>query len=494
MNFRTIMQGEWSPVRIRIVLALLVAFAAILSFTIFLDQSLRLDEAQSLFQTSHSLSAMYEIVGKDVHVPMYHTLLRGWTVLFGNDVAVARTLSLLFFLASIPAIYLLGKVSYGVKAGMYAATLLAISPLMNWYGNEIRMYSLFVLLTILSQYLFLRIMKGATDEAWLLFFLVSVFGIYTHYFYFLILLTNTVFFLFNQNLFPAKTFKKMLVVFGALFCMFLPWLANVYNVGGPASSVPNLQAPTSVNVFNTFSNFLFGFQVDHLNTVLLSLWPITVFLGFLALRTNKKVSPVTVFFLLSFLLPNVIAFLISSTLSPVYLTRYLIFTMPAMYMLLIWLFSTYPDYLARICRWLLVIIMLVSLAIEAFSAHTPVKEDYREAAAYLHENALSSDVVVVSAPFTIYPMLYYYRGSSSMTTLPIWDQTANGPIPPYSEGQIEADLEKIRANHRFLWLLMSYDQGYEEDLRIYMDTHLERLDVREFSPGLTLYVYKLRYD
>src|SRR6185437_5404350 len=78
----------------------------------FINQSLRLDEAQSLWQTSRGPVAILGLVAEDVHVPLYHELLRLWRVFVGDSVESARLLSQLFFLLSIPALYALGAYAY----------------------------------------------------------------------------------------------------------------------------------------------------------------------------------------------------------------------------------------------------------------------------------------------------------------------------------------------------------------------------------------------
>lgn len=472
----------------------LMAFVIALSFGFFQKQSLRLDEAQSLWQTSHSVRKILNLIGQDVHVPLYHILLHGWEFLFGNDVWVARVFSLIFFLLSIPAIYLLGKLAYNKKTGLYAAILLSVSPFMNWYGNEIRMYSLFVFLTIVNQYFFISIYRKGTAESWIGFTLTAFLGIYTHYFFFLMLVTDAIFFILNKHLFQDGSFRRFVRISIGLVVTFSPWIAYVVYLGTLANTQPSLAPPTTVNLFNTFSQFLFGFQTDHLNTILVSLWPLTVLLGFLALRKNRRVNAETKLFVLGFLLPNVIAFVVSLTLSPIYLTRYLIFTLPMMYLLLSWLFSTYPRALSTAFRAGLVVVMLLMLTVELVSAKTPTKENYREATQYLEAQAKPSDVIVVSAPFTIYPVLYYYKGPTAIMTLPIWEQSAYGPIPTYDAARLPDELEQIRGDRQNLWLLLSYDQGYQEEIRMYLDTHLERIASKQFSPGMTLYEYKLRYD
>ncbi len=74
-------------------LAAMMAFVSAISYFILLNASLRLDEAQSLFQTNRNLNGLLKVVGQDVHVPLYHILLHAWQKLFGADIIIARLLS-----------------------------------------------------------------------------------------------------------------------------------------------------------------------------------------------------------------------------------------------------------------------------------------------------------------------------------------------------------------------------------------------------------------
>jgi mannosyltransferase len=476
------------------IIGALMIVTTVFSFNFFQSQSLRLDESQSLWQTSHTPTKILELVAEDVHVPFYHEILHIWQLIFGSNVSLARFLSFIFFLLSIPLMYALGKLCYDARTSLFATTLFSISPFMNWYGNEIRMYSLFVLIVLLNQYFFIRIFKDRRETAWWGFGITAFLGMYTHYFFFLVLLSDALFYFYNKKLFEPFALRRFFNMYLLLAILFVPWVFFVFHLGQIANTTPTLPSPTTVNFFNTLSQFLFGFQTDHLNTFLVSLWPLTVLFVFLALRKNSKVAPETIYLLFCFLLPNVVAFAVSIAWKPIYLTRYLIFTMPSMYFVLSWLVSTYPRFLGNIVRGVLIGVMAITLCIEAVSATTPVKENYREATAYLNENSGPSDIIAISAPYTIYPVLYYYSGPASLATLPIWDMNTFGPIPAFSEAELEKDIETLKKDHDNLWLLLSYDEGYEEKERIYFDTHFERLYSRQFSPGLTLYEYKLRYD
>lgn len=481
-------------VRTALYLGGLMAFAATLSFFFFSQSSLRLDEAQSLWQSGRSAADILTIVAQDVHVPLYHELLHFWRLTVGDSVVTARLFSLIFYLALIPAMYALGTIAYGRAAGLYGALLITISPFMNWYGSEIRMYTLFAFLVVLNQFLLIKLWKQPTENTWVGYCLSALFGIFTHYFFLLVLLSQALFFFLKRRLFPDHALGRFLFSWIFLAVCFTPWVVFVAMQGQAANASPVLTTPTTVNLFNAFAQFLFGFQDDHLSTVFLSLWPLTVVIGFFALRKTTHMEPVTQYFMLSVLIGVAVAFIVSVAFAPVFVSRYLIFTIPSLFLLLASLFALYPPRGAAIARGALAGLMLLMLVIELVSPATPVKENYREAAAYLTEHATAQDVVILSAPFTVYPIEYYYRGSAPLATLPLWDRYAYGPIPPFNEEALPAEVAQATADHAYAWMLFSYDQGYEARIRQHMDSNYERVALRVFSPGLELAVYKIRYD
>jgi uncharacterized membrane protein len=428
-------------------LALLMILAIALSFFLFLPQSLRLDESQSLWQSGHSLSGILFIVAQDVHVPLYHFLLHGWQLLVGTGVSQVRLLSLFFFVSSIPALYFLTRYAFrNERVALFTAFLFTVSPFMNWYGNELRMYSLLTLLTIINQYCFLRLYRehGSTKRSvWLGYLLTILVGIYTHYFFFLSLGAQAVFYFVHRREYLAGTLRRFIGIAAIALVSFIPWLWYVFSLGSASNSRPLIPAPTLITLFNTFSNFLFGFQTDRINSLLLSLWPLLMLLGFLALRRDKKIESEASFFLYMLALPILLTFTVSFLIRPVYLSRYLILTLPALYILIAWLLARYQETTGAVIRNTLIGVMLITLAIQTVSAETPVKENYREATNYLEAHTTARDVIVVSAPFTVYPVEYYYRGQARITTLPIWDRSKVGPIPAFAADSLEGDVKSI---------------------------------------------------
>jgi uncharacterized membrane protein len=470
----------------------MILLSGALSLFFFWGQSLRLDEAQSLWQTSRAPLDIIRIVAGDVHVPLYHLLLHFWRLIFGDTVAIARSMSFLFLALLIPSTYLLGRRVANTNVGLFAAFLISISPFMNWYGNEIRMYTLFTLLAVLNQYFFLGIIERKPGSSWW-HFISAALGIFSHYFFFLNLAAQTLFFFINRRAFPRHSFARFFGAALLLALLFSPWLYLVYHVGSVGDQQPVLEQPIAVNVFSTFSQFLFGFQDDHVNTVFLSLWPIGLIFAFISVRASRKLSLPTMLLLFTIVVSVASAFLVSVFLKSVFVSRYLSFTIPSLYILLAQHLDGYAPAFRRIAKGALTLLMLATLGIEIWSSATPVKENYREATNYLNQQVAPQDVIVLSAPFTVYPVEYYYRGPAPILTLPLWNREAFGAIPPFSEKNLPNDVAQITQNHRNVWVLLSYDQGYEPNIKNYFDTHYQQLQKKSFSSDLTLYEYKISY-
>ncbi len=474
-------------------LGMLIGFVAVMSFFVWMKQGIRLDEAQSIWQTSRDLPGVLTIIAKDVHVPFYFVGLHFWEVLFGTGLFTIRFFSLLFFFLALPAIFYLAKESYNYRVAYGVALMTAVSPFLNWYGSEARMYSLIFLLTTCSHLLFVRLWKAPQTSYWYYYAIVSIVGLFTHFFFAFVVVVQVVFFLTHRTLFaPRSSARFSLIALVALSCVGAWfWYRNIVGAG---LNDPVLARPTSFDFFNVFSNFFIGFQTDSLNTILLSLWPILVLVGFTFISKRREHESETMYFIIASFLPIIMAFVVSALLQPLFLSRYLIICLPSIYILAVYYLSSYKGKIGDFAVSVLIVFMVLMLAVQAGEMRSPVKENYKSAVEYIERRAQPSDIFVVSAPFITYPVEYYYDGKARLTTFPKWERYTESLVPePYSPDLIETRMKEFAAVYEDMYLLLGYDQGYEEDVRLYMDTHYQRLEVKPFSPGLTLYVYRLRY-
>ena len=75
-----------------IFLVILIGLATLISVRFWLPESLRLDESQSIWQSNRSYMDMLEVLARDVHMPLYGTLLHFWMDVFGNNISTNRAI------------------------------------------------------------------------------------------------------------------------------------------------------------------------------------------------------------------------------------------------------------------------------------------------------------------------------------------------------------------------------------------------------------------
>lgn len=457
-----------------------------------LRNSIRLDEAQSLWQTNHSYGSLLQIVAQDVHVPLYHVLLRTWRLVLGPDVQTARVLSLVFLLAAIPVFYLVARKVLSRPWALFALVVFSCSPFLQWYGNEARMYSMLVLVTLISQYFFLGIVTTGGRAAWLGYASAAVVGIYTHYFFAFVLAAQGVYVLLMWRRLPRATVLKMSGVAALVGVAYLPWFLYFRLNGSASETRPALPAPSSVDFSNVYSQFLFGFQSDAINTVLVSTWPLLVLGALASVRAGFRLSRATGYLVVAAFVPVLLAFLTSHLVTPFFLSRYMIAALPALLIIVVRFVSGLTAPMARGLAAALLAVTVLGSVVQGANPDTPVDEDYRAASRLVEENATPQDVVVLSSAFTVYPFEYYYDGSAQMATLPLWDR--EDAAPAFDSAELPEQVASLTEGHQYVYLLLSYDQGYEEDVFQYFERNFEQSASYEPSPGLRLLVYRVGYS
>jgi mannosyltransferase len=112
--------------------------------------------------------------------PLYYYLIKPYVAVFGSAESTLRYPSALFGTLSVFALYCSLRRSFNTVAGLTAAVLLALSPYHIAYSQEARAYALFVLLTIVSCDLFMRVITRRTHNLEVLYILSTALLLYTH--------------------------------------------------------------------------------------------------------------------------------------------------------------------------------------------------------------------------------------------------------------------------------------------------------------------------
>ncbi|MEA2450894.1 MAG: mannosyltransferase [Thermoleophilaceae bacterium] len=114
--------------------------------------------------------------------PLYYLLTWGWARVFGNTEAGLRSLSALAGTGAVPVAFMAARELGSRRAGLLAALLIAVNPLLVWYSQETRAYALLVLLAGASFWLFARARSQPTASRLVAWGVVSAAALCTHYF------------------------------------------------------------------------------------------------------------------------------------------------------------------------------------------------------------------------------------------------------------------------------------------------------------------------
>ncbi len=150
---------------------------------------LRLDTTTPYSDVIHNLMT------ESTHPPLYFLLTHFWLKLFTQDgeivsLAVGRSLSALFGVIAIPAIFALGCFAFRSQiVGQIVAALMAVSPYGIYIAQEARHYTLTILWIMASLAFFIQAIRYIQQEKilplWLGCFwvIINSLGIATHYFF-----------------------------------------------------------------------------------------------------------------------------------------------------------------------------------------------------------------------------------------------------------------------------------------------------------------------
>ncbi|HEV2727634.1 MAG TPA: glycosyltransferase family 39 protein, partial [Solirubrobacterales bacterium] len=118
--------------------------------------------------------------------PLYYALAWFWTQVTGTSEWGLRSLSAFAGVATVPVAYFVGRELRGQRAGLLAAALVAVNPMLVWYSQEARAYALLALFCALSLLFCVRALRGegrtGDKRDFVLWGVFSALALATHYF------------------------------------------------------------------------------------------------------------------------------------------------------------------------------------------------------------------------------------------------------------------------------------------------------------------------
>lgn len=192
-------------------------------------QSLWWDEGISLYLAGLDLDGLVfqKDFALDLHPPLYHLLLAGWTATVGADAFSARAFSALVGVLNVPLLYAVVRRLANGTAALAASLLLAVAPVHIFYSQELRMYALMPLLATASVLAYLMLLDADTSrqrlQAGATYVVATAAGLWTYYYVFLLVVAQNLFFLVWW-LWRRRSLRTWAGTQAATLLLFAPWL------------------------------------------------------------------------------------------------------------------------------------------------------------------------------------------------------------------------------------------------------------------------------
>lgn len=330
----------------------------------------------------------------------YHLVLRYWLVLGGSEAAI-RSLSVVFGIAIVLAIYKLGAELFDSQTGLIAAALAASNALLIRYSQEVCAYTPATLLAVISSLYLWRALRENRRRDWVGYVIAATLMVYCHVLSIFVVVAQGGAVLFaRRGKLSARTITSMAIVGAA----FVP-PAWCITFGLPRPHVWTA-APGSRDLLH-FVTALGGPDGLLLSGLLLLFGALSLWYreGKFGLEDHRWRYSLLLMWALA---PPLLLFLLSQW-KPLFIARYLLPSVPAVLLLAAaGLRSVNGKRLAAICVVALLIASVYNSALYLrHRADHEHSDDWRDATAYLARSTRAGDTVVFFYPHERFPFQYY---------------------------------------------------------------------------------------
>jgi len=370
----------------------------------FLTQSFWRDEAFSYFLAKKNVLEIIILSAKDFNPPLYQLLLHFWLKIFGPSEISIRSLSLLFFWATLYVCFLFLQeiFKFNFKKSLIYLLLFLLNPFLLYYAFEARMYSLFTFLATLSFYSFYR-------KKYRLHLLASILGLYTHYFMLFVMASQLFFnFFINKRGRGYEDQTPNNIIFKPLF-LFFPWFIFILfqkNFFTTSFWIQSVRFETLVNLMGTvYTGYDGGYQLYANKITLISLVILLLIVILFKLRIKKNYSDKRLLFFLSIWAIGIPLFVIFiSLVKSIYFPRYFIFSTVGFILFLIYLLERVRG-LGRTIA--IILLIIIALDYHLIQIKNYQKKDFRKLAQEVKTIAKKDDPIYVSSELDFFTAKYY---------------------------------------------------------------------------------------
>ncbi|HEX3794208.1 MAG TPA: glycosyltransferase family 39 protein [Acidimicrobiales bacterium] len=418
----------------------LIAAAVGIAVRVVIPRGLWLDEATSVDQARMSFGGMItNLRTTDVHPPLYFSVLWATIRVFGSSEFAVRLPSIVAGVVTIPLLYLLGREAYDRRTGLMAAAAGSVAPIMVWYSQEARMYSLLMMFGVLALWAQVRIVRRGAGERWpwVVYAAASIGLVWTQYFGALQIVVQQLAFLAviwvrHRRHEPVRQLALGWLVSAGVIVVFLlplvPFAHQQFMVnqtagkgfGGPqqvgsAASVGG----NAINIYAALANVIWavwGYHSTEVMVFLAALWPLGMLFSLVLL--GRRPSKVTSLLVASVLGPGLVMFALGTVKRDLFDIRYLSTAVPVLTILIARLVTAVPRRALTIglAGTVLIGSFVFGLEDQQYNGANPRTYDFRGALALVNSRAQAGDVVYYD-PQDLREVVQYYAPDITLTPL-----------------------------------------------------------------------------
>jgi uncharacterized membrane protein len=456
------------------------------------------DEAFSILLAARPPGQVLSGTAADTMPPLYYLILGVWQSL-GDSIAGQRSLNVILGVALVGLVYCLGNELYGRKAGTWAATLAAISPLLVYHAQELRMYTLLTL--ALTAYLYAIVLArrvGGGKGAWLPWIGVvgaGTLALYTHNLAIFSLAAVDVFLLLRRE---WSNLGRLVLSQLVMVVLFLPWLRYVPGQIQKIQDAFWTPRPGGLEIVQAVVTFHSSLPLSSLLLVLgvaasLTAMTLTVYVMFRRLSHTWRDGLLACVVLA----PPILLFLASYLMRPVFVPR--AFTLSLIgYLLLAG--RALAEARPRPVMWAMVASFAVAAVVGLWAQanhRTFPRSPFREAAGYLEETGLAGDVILHSNKLSYFPM-HVYAPALSQSFLGDEPGSHNDTLAPATQEALGlfpvADFESAASGARRLRFVIFQRELDEYAESALMPPTLRWMATRGLEPRRTAFQDLWIYD
>lgn len=195
-----------------------------------------------------------QVKASESNPPLYYVLAWGWAKVFGTGEAGLRSLTALFGAATVPIAYLIGRELASNRAGLIAAAIAAVNPMLIWYSQEARSYALLVFFGALALLFFVRALRTKKGRDLAFWVLASGLALCSHYFAVFAVAIEAAWLLVALR----ARWRQVLPAVGAVLAVGLALLPLISAQVNPTHIGWIDHSPLSTRTFETGVSFLAG--------------------------------------------------------------------------------------------------------------------------------------------------------------------------------------------------------------------------------------------